>query len=99
MVKETAPKDSIEKFCKGIWREEKAFIMSASWIGNTEKESERVNKQEWKKITALKLKAAMAKSKKWKSPGIEKVPIFFLNDISLSYVTLTSLLIEIMQNP
>ena len=77
MVKETAPKDIIEKFCKGIWREEKAFIMSASWIGNTEKESERVNKQEWKKITALKLKAAMAKSKKWKSLELKKFQFFF----------------------
>ena len=46
MVKETPPKDSIEKFCKRIWGEEKACSMSASWIGNTEKENEKVNKLE-----------------------------------------------------
>ena len=42
MVKETPPKDSIKKFWKGIWGEEKACNMSASWIGNTEKENEKV---------------------------------------------------------
>ena len=46
MVKETPPKDSIEKFWKEIWGEEKTSNMSASWIGNTEKENEKVNKQE-----------------------------------------------------
>ena len=46
MVKETPPKDSIEKFWKEIWGEEKTCNMSASWIGNTEKENEKVNKQE-----------------------------------------------------
>ena len=46
MVKETPPKDSIEKFCKRIWGEEKACSMSASWIGNMEKENEKVNKVE-----------------------------------------------------
>ena len=38
MVKETPPKDSIEKFWKGILGEKKACNMSARWIGNMEKE-------------------------------------------------------------
>ena len=46
MVKETPPKDSIEKFWKEIWGEEKTSNISASWVGNTEKENEKVNKQE-----------------------------------------------------
>ena len=41
MVKETSPKDSIEKFWKGKKKkrklEKKACNMSASWIGNMEK--------------------------------------------------------------
>ena len=37
MVKETPPKDSLEKFWKEIWGEKKACNMSASWIGNMEK--------------------------------------------------------------
>ena len=36
--------------------------MSASWIGNTEKENEKVNEQEWKNITVHKLKVALIKA-------------------------------------
>ena len=38
MIKETPPKDSTEKFWKGILGEKKACNMSARWIGNMEKE-------------------------------------------------------------
>ena len=73
--------------------------MSASWIGNTEKENEKVNEQEWKNITVHKLKVALIKAQEWNSPGIAQVPNFWLNALSLSHVTFTCLLNEIMQNP
>ena len=73
--------------------------MSTTWIGNTEKENEKVKEQEWENITVLELKAAFTKSQKWKSSGINKVPNFWLNVLSSSHVTFTSLLNEIMQNP
>ena len=77
----------------------KACNLSTSWIGNTEKENEKVKEQEWESITVLELKAAFTKSQKWKSLGINKVPNFWLNVLSSSHVTFTSLLNEIMQNP
>ena len=46
MVKETLPKDSIEKFWKGTWGEKKACNMSASWVGNMEKGNEKVKEPE-----------------------------------------------------
>ena len=76
MVKETPPKDSIEKFWKGIWGEEKACNMTANWIENTEKENEKVNEQEWENIIVLELKVALTKSQKWKSPELTKSQIF-----------------------
>ena len=42
MVKEEPPKDSTEKFWKEILGEKKASNLSASWIGNMEKENEKV---------------------------------------------------------
>ena len=99
MVKETPPKDSTEKFWKGIWGEKKACNMFASWVGNMEKGNEKVKEQEWENITVLELKAALTKSQKWKSPGIEKVPNFWLNVLSSSHITFTSLLNQIMRNP
>ena len=64
-----------------------------------EKENEKVKEQDWEIITVVELKAALAKSQEWKSPGIDKVPNFWLNALSLSHVLFTSLLKEIMQNP
>ena len=78
MVKETPPKDSIEKFWKEMWGEKKGCNMFASWIGNMEKGNEKVKEQEWENITVLELKAALTKSQKWKSSGIDKVPHFWL---------------------
>ena len=82
MVKEAPPKNSIGKFWKGIWGEKIACNMSASWIGNMEKENEKVKEQEWEIITVPELKAALTKSQKWKSPGIDKVPNFWLNALA-----------------
>ena len=33
--------------------------MSASWIGNMEKENEKVKEKEWENITVFELKAAL----------------------------------------
>ena len=73
--------------------------MSASWIGNMEKGNEKVKEQEWRNITVLELQAALTKSQKWKSSGIDKVPNFWLNSLSSSHFTFTRLLNELMQNP
>ena len=50
-------------------------------------------------INVLELKAALTKSQKWKSSGIDNVPNFWLNALSSSHAMVTSLLNEIMQNP
>ena len=51
--------------------------MSASRIGNMEKGNEKVKKQGRKNTVVLELKAALIKSQKWKSPGMDKVPDFW----------------------
>ena len=40
-------------------------------------------------LTVLELKAALTKSQKWKSPGIDKIPNFWLNALSSFHVTFT----------
>ena len=42
-----------------------------------EKGNEKVKKQERENIAILELKAALIKSQKWKSPGMENVPDFW----------------------
>ena len=64
-----------------------------------EKRNEKVKEQEWQNINILELQAALTKSQKWKSPGIDKVPNFWLNALSLFHFMFPRLLNEIMQNP
>ena len=45
-----------------MWAEKKACNVSASWIGNMEKENEKVKEQEWQNITVRELQAALTKS-------------------------------------
>ena len=72
--------------------------MSASRIGNMEKGNEKVKKRGRKNTAVLELKAALIKSQKWKSPGMDKVPDFWWNGLWSSHVTFTSLLNKIRQN-
>ena len=64
-----------------------------------EKRNEKVKEQEWQNMTVLELQAALTKSQKLKTPGIDKVPNFWLNALSSSHFTFTRLLNEIIQNP
>ena len=73
--------------------------MSASWVTNMQKGNKKVREQECENVTILELKAALTKAQKWKSPAIDKIPNFWLNALSSSHVTFTSLLNKIMQNP
>ena len=64
-----------------------------------EKGNKKVKEQEWENITVLELTAALTKSQKQKSPGIDKVLNVWLNVLSSSHhVTFTILSNEIMQN-
>ena len=47
-----------------------------------EKGNEKLKQQELENITVFELKAALTKSKTKKSPGIDKVPNFWLNVLS-----------------
>ena len=99
MVKETPSKGSKEKFWEGIWEEKKACNMCASWIRNMEIGNKKLKEKECENMTVLELKAALTKSLKRKSLGIDKVQNISLNTLSSSNVTFTTFLNEIIQNP
>ena len=98
-VKEAPLKDEIHTFWNNIWGKEKGFNSSAEWVKNTERENSEVCRQNWEHITVTELRAALSKSQKWKSPGIDKVPNFWLSALSSSHVKLTKLFNETIENP
>ena len=92
-------KDDLKSFWDSIWGQEKKYNASAEWIKNTEKANVEVPEQEWQELTVKDLKLALTKSQKWKSPGVDKVPNFWLNSISSSHKILTKLLNDIVRTP
>ena len=99
MIDKTPSVEEMENFWRTIWSEEKEFNEQAEWIKNTEQQNEMKNQQEWREISTDELKQALIRSHKWKSPGIDRIPNFWLNCISKGHNRLASLLSELVENP
>ncbi|WP_347046875.1 hypothetical protein, partial [Escherichia coli] len=50
----------------------------APWIQKIS-DSERIKEQIWKYISIEDLRNALREFSKWKSPGIDKLPVFWIN--------------------
>ena len=59
-----------------IWSDSKTHNSQAPWIKKLSNEYEALKEQEWSEITLEDLKHALKKSRKWKSPGKDKIPNF-----------------------
>ena len=98
-VKEIPTKENVENFWKGIWGNDKTYNKDASWIEKNATQNEEINIQEWENITVSEIKTALTKSQKWKSPGIDKIPNFWLNTLSSAHTVLAKLLNDIVLQP
>ena len=71
----------------------------AEWI---RREEERINEdeeQEWEVINIEELRSALTKSHKWKYPGVDKIPNFWLNCLTSTHKQMTLNFTNILQNP
>eukprot|EP00794_Sanderia_malayensis_P013026 gene13026-14364_t len=58
-----------------------------------------VEQQDWVEITVKELEVALGKSHKWKSPGIDKIPNFWLNVLSDLHKPLVDSMNDIFDQP
>ena len=63
---------------------------------NEEARCNGLEEQEWNEIAAAELKDALRKTQKWKSPGIDKVPNFWLNAFDSIHDRITNCLNKVM---
>ena len=56
-------------------------------------------KQPWTQISAVDLSKALAKSQKWKAPGCDMVPNFWLHHLSATHSLLAKRLSELVTAP
>ena len=58
-----------------------------------------IDKQHWEKMESIELSAALAKSQKWKPPGLDEIPNFWLYSLTPIHDPLAHCLTNIIQNP
>ena len=98
-VKNIPKEEELEGFWRGIWSTEKQHNEKAVWLKDTEDLNRGKMKQEWQDITSEELSEALKKTHKWKSPGMDKVPNFWLEALNSSHRKLLIELNVIMADP
>ena len=98
-VEEPPEQKDVEKFWNNIWGKEKNYNKEAPWLEREEDRMSGKEQQEWEAITVDEVKAALGKTHKWKSPGMDKIPNFWLNSLTSSHKTLTFFLNLIVDDP
>ena len=91
--------EDMEDFWRDIWREGKGLNENATWIEREKGRMSHIDQQEWDDICIEELKATLRKSHKWKSPGRDKIPNFWLNSLTSIHQHLADSLSETMRCP
>ena len=84
---------------ENIWSNEKDFNQNAEWIKEQEIQNESIATQEWEDINLDEVRTALAKANKWKSPGIDKIPNFWLNVLTETHVEMAQQYNDMMKQP
>ena len=58
------------------------FNEKAEWITREEARTRATEEQDWEGITTKELNKALTEAHKWKLPGHDKIPNFWLNSLS-----------------
>ena len=98
-IKETPTLEKVQEFWQAIWSNPKEHNKDAEWLSREKLRMMDKEKQAWSNISIEEIEAALRKSHKWKSPGIDKIPNFWLNTLSSSHTHIANVLSEVVTNP
>ena len=98
-IKEPPSIKEVEKFWKKIWSNEKEHNEEAECIKREEERMTETGQKEWEDIELKEVEFSLKKSHKWKSPGLDKLPNFWLNILTSTHKVLTHTLSQTMKNP
>ena len=98
-IEKTPKKEEMENFWKKIWEDTKQHDVEASWIREEEELHQDLQEQEWKEITVEEYQCTIMKGNNWKSPGVDKLPNFWLKYITSLHSEVVSEYNLIMKEP
>ena len=98
-VKEPPPLDKVEDFWSKIWEDEKHHNDAAEWIKEEQDRLKSQPLQEWADINKPEVALALKKASNWKSPGVDKVPNFWLKHLEAIHEDIAREYTEIIKTP
>ena len=97
-VKKIPLEEEVQEFWSKIWGNEKSYKKTA-WLNDLERSTNNIRKQEWENITVEEISEALKKSYKWKSPGMDQIPNFWLDTLSSTHAQLAINFSNVMKDP
>ena len=98
-IKEPPSIKELDNFWKKAWSNEKEHNEEVEWINREEEKVKETEHQEWDNIELKEVEFSLKKSHKLKSPGLDKLPVFWLNILTSAHKVLTHTLSQTMKNP
>ena len=98
-IADHAEKCEIENVWKNIMEKDKKHNENGPWIKEIEDANKIIKVQEWNEITPEEVQQAITKTNRWKSPGMDKVPNFWIKMIDCLHLDLTDSLNKLIWSP
>ena len=98
-VEKIPSEEEVQEYWSKIWRNEKSYNQTAAWLTDLERRTHNIRKQEWENITVEEISEALKKSHKWKSPGMDQIPNFWLDTLSSTHMQLAINFNNVMKDP
>ena len=90
--------EALQEFWGNIWSVPKVHNAGAEWI-QREADSVKPETQQWDEVTAVEVNEVLTRSQKWKSPGCDKVPNYWLYHLPAVHKLLAKLVSELIETP
>ena len=88
-----------EQFWKLIWEDEKHHSEEAEWVRKQEELGQKFQEQTWPTIEKQEVISAIKKTHNWKSPGQDKIPNFWLKNLTSLHEDIACCFSNIVKNP
>ena len=98
-VEKVPLEEEVQEYWSKLWRNEKSYKQTAAWLNDLDRSTNNIRKQEWENITVEQICAALKKAHKWKSPGMDQIPNFWLGTLSSTHTQLAINFNYVMKDP
>ena len=98
-VDEIPSDEQVREYWSNIWGKEKGHNKNSAWLNDFENSANNIPEQGWEEIQVDEIRKALRKSHKWKSPGIDQIPIFWLDALHSAHTKLALNFNRLMADP